>query len=184
MTHDSLTLYSPHLTLYIYSEATKGSLDEECDVENVSPECLDYGAFLEELQTLQKSIKPASKHSPLSLAETFRMIKLVQVPEQDKMSAANNSEALENALVEARAATEEFGITSSQAKLAWETYEEIASSTSNQNAVGINLMEECTIEAETEDACRAIEEIQRVLPILKAIWSFDQGRPKAIKNGH
>jgi hypothetical protein len=36
------------------SVATKGSLDDECEVEEVpSPECLDYGKFLDELIVLR-----------------------------------------------------------------------------------------------------------------------------------
>jgi hypothetical protein len=52
-------------------------------------------------------------------------------------------------------------------QLAWETYEEIASS-GTKNAVGINLMEECGIESGTE-ACKAMEELERVLPVLMAL---------------
>jgi dihydropteroate synthase len=44
---------------------------------------------------------------------------------------------------------------------------EIASN-SNENAVGVNLLEECSVESGIE-ACRAMEELQRVLPVLMAI---------------
>jgi len=160
-----LNLFTP--TIH-HSEATKGSLNDECEVENVSQECLDYGAFLDELTTLRDAMTPiGSKHDPMSLADTLGMIKLSAA----ESSKASGGAELAKALEAAKAATAEHGITSTEAKLAWETYEEIAAS-GTDNAVGVDLREECSVDA-GEEACRAIEELDRVLPVLLAISSFD-----------
>lgn len=132
-----------------------------------------------------------------SLIDTLKIIKL----EAPAAATAKSSKELTDALEAAKAATAEYGVTSSEARLAWETYEgtriiqilgwincggfkcipypltftcmvsmpltEIASN-SNENAIGVNLLEECSVESGIE-ACRAMEELQRVLPVLMAI---------------
>ncbi len=60
----------------------------------------------------------------------------------------------------AKAATEEFGATSKEAKLAWEDVEEIASA-STAPAMGTNLIDECLVEQ--IEACEGLEELTRVL---------------------
>ena len=141
------------------------SLDEECVVDEVSPKCEDYGRFLDELFTIRDSIGEKETNKKASLAETLKMIKLGK-PESASVVSSNELTA---ALEAAKAATSEHGITSVEARLAWETYEEIASSGLG-NAVGINLMEECSVEAGL-DACKAMEELERVMPILLALSS-------------
>lgn len=141
------------------------SLDEECEIEEVSPKCEEYGRFLEELFTLRDSIGGKQANKKASLAETLKMVKLGQPESAPVVSSAELTTALEAA----KAATAEHGVTSVEARLAWETYEEIASSGFG-NAVGINLAEECSVEA-GQDACKAMEELERVLPVLLAISS-------------
>lgn len=141
------------------------SLDEECIVDEVSPKCEDYGRFLDELFTLRDSLGEKESNKKASLAETLKMVKLGK-PES---ATVTSSDELTAALEAAKAATSEHGITSVEARLAWETYEEIASS-GLDNAVGINLSDECSVEAGL-DACKAMEELQRVMPILLALSS-------------
>jgi Xaa-Pro aminopeptidase len=127
---------------------------------------MDYSRFLDELYVIRDLIgdrKPSSKKS--SLAQTLKLIQLSPPPS----ARANSSAQLTAALEDAKSATEQYGIASSQARLAWETYEEIAAS-GNDNAIGINLLEECSVES-GQDACRAMEEMDRILPILLAISS-------------
>lgn len=64
------------------------------------------------------------------------------------------------ALAGAKEASDKFGATSTEAKLAWETVEDIAQDDSSE-AMKSDLSEECLIE--TIEACEAIEELQRVL---------------------
>lgn len=143
----------------------KGSLDEECDIsaEELSSQCLDYGRFLDELFIFRDAIGETADNKKKSLADVLKNVKLT-APES---AHATSSPELSKALEEAKLATEQHGISSSQAKLAWETYEDIAAS-GTQNAVGVNLMEECSLEAGLE-ACKAMEELERVMPVLLAL---------------
>lgn len=141
------------------------SLDEECVVDEVTPKCEEYGRFLEELFTIRDSLGEREPNKKASLAETLKMVKLGKPQSKPVTSSAELSSALEAA----KTATTEFGIASVEARLAWETYEEIASSGLG-NAVGINLAEECSVEA-GQDACKAMEELERVMPILLALSS-------------
>ena len=139
--------------------------------EEPTPECLDYGRFLDELFILRDSMGETPDKKKRSLADVLKNIKLTQ-PSDGKAGEYTNKPELDKALAEARAATEKFGITSPEAKLAWESYEEIASS-GTENAYGtINLMEECSLESGLE-ACKAMEELERVLPVLLAISKND-----------
>lgn len=143
------------------------SLDEECVVDEVSPKCEEYGRFLDELFTLRDSLSEKESNKKSSLAETLKLVKLGKPEAAPVASSAELTSALEAA----KAATSEFGIASIEARLAWETYEEIAS-TGLGNAVGINLAEECSVEAGLE-ACKAMEELERVMPVLLALSSKD-----------
>lgn len=149
-----------------HSQATAGSLDTECEVsEEPSAECLDYARFLDQLTILRDSMAAAQQKTGKTsrLIDALKNIKL----SQPSSGAASNSPELAKALQEAKAATEQHGITSPEARLAWETYEEIASS-GTENAYGINLAEECNIES-GQEACKAMEELERVMPILLAM---------------
>ena len=64
------------------------------------------------------------------------------------------------ALNDAKSVTNEFGIDSSEAKLAWEVVEELASDDFSE-ATKAGLDEECLVES--IQACEAIEELQRAL---------------------
>ena len=137
------------------------------DLDEMSPECLDYGKFLDELFVLRDVLAAdGNNKKKMSLSQVLQNIKL-SAPTDGVAGEQSNSPELATALEAAKAATEEHGITSPEAKLAWETYEDIAS-TGISNAVGINLMEECSIES-GQDACKAMEELERVMPVLLAI---------------
>jgi hypothetical protein len=159
-THFILSV-SPHISLY--SEATKGSLDTECEVDNPTEACLDYGKFLDELMTVRKLVEQTQNKKSASLVQALQAIQL-QTPQGTKVKS---SPQLTAALDAAKLATSTHGVTSVEARLAWETYEEIASA-GLDNSIGVNLMEECSVEAGA-DACRAIEELERVLPILLSL---------------
>mmetsp|Transcript_8949 Transcript_8949/g.19199 ORF Transcript_8949/g.19199 Transcript_8949/m.19199 type:complete len:212 (+) Transcript_8949:67-702(+) len=106
-------------------------------------------ALLKEQQEKIASIK--------SLAEDLKGIKLSK-PEGGSSSV--DSAQMSKALEEAKSATEKFGMDSNEAKLAWETVEEIASSDVGEALKG-SLEEECLVE--TIDACEAIEALQAAL---------------------
>ena len=137
---------------------------EECEVDAASAECQDYGRFLDELYNIQKMMTAqAEDKQKLKLVDVLKNVKLNK-PEAAK---ASSSPKLTEALEEAKKATADFGIASKEARLAWETYEEVASS-GLENAMGVSLLEECDVEA-GQEACKAIEELERVMNVLAAI---------------
>lgn len=147
------------------SETTAAGLDQECGVEEEpSAECLDYGRFLDQLTILRDVVgEQQGSAKKASMIDTLKNVKL----SEPKVQEAKNSPELTAALLAAKEATEKNGITSPEARLAWETYEEIASS-GTENAYGVNLTEECSVES-GQEACQAMEELERVMPILLAM---------------
>lgn len=144
------------------SVATMGSFTDECDVEVVSQDCLEYNEALEELQELLEANAPKMTNLSKDLATTVEQIKLA-APE---ISAAPNSKELQAALEEARSITEKEGISSPAAAVAWETVEQIAAA-GNTSALGKALTEdECFVEAARE-ACAALEELNRIVEARK-----------------
>lgn len=111
-------------------------------------------SLLKEQQDKISSIK--------SLAEELRGVKL-SMPSSGASSV--DIPQMKDALQEAREATKKFGMDSSEAKLAWETVEEIASSDVSEAIKG-SLEDECLVD--TIDACEAIEAMQSVLSKSKA----------------
>ena len=91
-----------------------------------------------------------------SLAQDIKAMKMSS-PESKK---SPSSTQMTVALAEAKAFTEEHGIDSPQARTAWETVEEIASSDTNE-ATKPTLDDECLIE--TIEACEALTELERAL---------------------
>ena len=121
----------------------------------------DYDEKVKALSTLLK--EQQDKISSIkSLAEELRGIKLSK-PSSGASSVDNPQ--MRDALKEAKEATEKFGMDSSEAKLAWETVEEIASSDVSEAIKG-SLEDECLLD--TIDACEAIEAMQAVLSKSKA----------------
>ena len=145
------------LTKPLYSEATKGSLDE-CDVtqEWIDKACLEYSAKLDELDQLLKETKNSAQPS----VEQVQPIKLTDVPQQ---KAGEQSEQLKEALLSAQSLTKKHGIHSAEARVAWETVEEIASASERNDALGGKLSaDECLVDA-AMDACAALTELNRVI---------------------
>lgn len=136
-----------------------GSLVDEYDAEAVSKDCLEYNDALVQLQELVKANAPSMSTLSMIVTSSVKQIKLA-APET---GAAPNNQALQDALAEARKITDEEGITSSTAAVAWETVEEIAAADGNSNAIGAGLLDvECFIEA-AQEACAALEELNRVM---------------------
>merc|ERR1712210_162241 len=96
------------------------------------------------------------------LADDLKGVKLAPPPsgvssETDPRAA----DAMKAALAAARSATEEHGMESAEARLAWETVEEIAASASNGEATRAPLDEECLIEL--IEGCEALEKFKAAL---------------------
>ena len=92
------------------------------------------------------------------LADELKGVKLASPPSG---SVESESGAMKGALAAARSATEEFGKDSTEAKLAWETVEEIAASAGDSEAYHAPLDEECLIEL--IEGCEALEKFGEAL---------------------
>lgn len=141
------------------SAATMGSLDTECEIEQVSEDCLEYGQALEDLQELiAANAVPNDSTFAKELASTVSPVKL----SKPDAVVAPNSAALDAALKEARAVTASNGLSSPEAAVAWETVEEIAAA-GNSNALGGSISaDECFVEA-AKEACDALEELHKIV---------------------
>ena len=152
--------------LFIHSEATKAGLDVECTVEDdlkPSAECADYEEFVSQLSKIRNNLQEQDNSRKATLVDALKKIKITPMLKKDKVDT--NSAELDAALKAAKEATAKHGITSSEARLAWETYEEIASA-GLDNAMGVGLDEECDLES-GEEACKAIEALNNILPVLQ-----------------
>lgn len=92
------------------------------------------------------------------LADELKGVKLAKPP---SVSSGSDSAAMKEALAAAKAATEEHGMDSTEAKLAWETVEEIAASGTDGEAARATLDEECLIEL--IEGCEALEKFKAAL---------------------
>jgi hypothetical protein len=139
------------------SDATKGSLADECDIYDLSKACEEYAEKMAEL----KSLIQAQSNTVTALKEMVSEVKKVKltVPET---KPGKPSPQLKVALAEAKRITAEMGVESAEARMAWETVEEI-SAADNSGALGAGLTaDECLVDAAAE-ACEALEELNRVL---------------------
>ena len=137
---------------------------DECLTDEVANKaCMEYSAKLDELEALLNAPQISSAlDSMKQVTDEISAVKL-SVPEASVGAA---SPELVEAVARAKAVTDEMGVTSDEAKLAWENVEEIASA-GNANAMGGSLSaDECLIEA-AKEACDALEELNRVLSASK-----------------
>lgn len=144
------------------SVATMTTLDEECDIsdEEVSKACMEYDEKMESLQKLVTEYAP-KMNDVKELVSEMRDIKMTV----SKSAPAADSPQLRAALESAKATEAEFGAGSDEAKVAWESVEEIASS-GLSNSMGTRLDQECLVETAIE-ACEALDELNRALNLQK-----------------
>ncbi|CAB9507090.1 expressed unknown protein [Seminavis robusta] len=139
------------------SAATGGSLDE-CETEgDASDACKEYGEKLDALADLMKT-QGKFVEQMKGLTDELQKIKVSSAP----APKAQDSPELRAAVKAAKAASEEFGASSPEAAVAWDTVEEIAAA-GNSNALGGSLTDECLVEA--MEACEALDELNRVLSL-------------------
>jgi len=93
------------------------------------------------------------------IATEMQSIQIEDAPKK----AAQDSPELRAALAAAKEASELHGATSSEARLAWETVEEIASS-GLDNALGGMIEEECWVDM--TETCLALEEVDRFINLV------------------
>jgi hypothetical protein len=134
---------------------------DECDIDATSEACLEYGGKLDMLAELVKQNTPTT-NKIRDIAMEIKAIKMNTV----SMPVGADSPIVRAALDAAKKATDEHGADSSEAKLAWESLEEIASASEKSGALGGKLDEECL--TEMIEACEALDELQRVLDLAKS----------------
>lgn len=135
---------------------TGGVSDEECLTDDFSIDaCKQYESRVSALAEILESQK-ATIESVKNLASEISALKI----SSPDVAKSIDSVELRMALESAKTASEKFGADSTEAKLAWETVEEIASS-DNSEASKPSLYDECLVES--IDACNALEELSRVM---------------------
>ena len=98
------------------------------------------------------------------LADELKGVKLAS-PSGASAKSPEQSAAMTSALAAARAATDANGAESAEAKLAWETVEEIAAAASDSEATRAPLDEECLIEL--IEGCEALEKFKASLDTME-----------------
>lgn len=131
------------------------SADDECEVEATSQECIDYSAKLDELASLVKESASAMDRVKNAAMEV-KAIKIKPPP----ATKSETNPIIQEKLKIAQSLTEEFGIKSSEARLAWEELEEVTAAATHSQNLGAKIDEECL--TEMIEACEAMEEIKRV----------------------
>lgn len=145
------------------SAAFAGGISDDCLIDAPTEECTDYVEGVEAIAGLKdktkysKSIIAASEKR---IAASVKPISLGSSTSSDSNSAEVTA-SLFSALDTAKKITEKFGITSSEAKLAWETVEEMAASGTSEATKKALDMDECDVDYSA--ACAALEELDRVL---------------------
>lgn len=146
---------------------TGGISDDDCFIgeDDAAPEeCVDYAAGVaavvksayDALETTDKTKSDSEK----SIAESVKPVSLFS-SSRGRADSPEVNTALLAALENAKKLTAELGITSSEAKLAWEDVEEIASSSTSEATKKSLSLEEC--EVDKIEACEALEELDRVI---------------------
>ena len=103
----------------------------------------------------------AEERAKLDAVRTLALdIRNIKLSSPEPTASVQDTAAIKVAFQEAKTATETFGLQSPEAKLAWASVEEIASS-DNSEAMKPSLDETCLIE--TIEACEALEELQRAI---------------------
>jgi hypothetical protein len=152
----------------VYRDALSlGNAADECEVDVTSAACIEYSSKVEELRSILETAKPLT-NKIRNIALEVRAIKMKPV----ELPAGADSPAVRSALKAATEASSKFGVDSIEAKLAWESLEEISSASEIAGALGGTLTDECL--TEMIEACEALEEIQRAIDVVDAIESAQE----------
>lgn len=144
---------------------TGGISEDECLLNGSdNPECQKYYNKLGQLHNVLEDNKFRMDQVKNLVAE-LQNIKLVDPSAASSGPSAMDGAGMQTAIKEAQEATSKYGIDSSEAKLAWESVEEIGAS-NNSEAYKPDLEDECLIE--TLQACQAIEELSRAVSLLQS----------------
>ncbi len=144
------------------SSAYKGEESDVLSDPTKNKEMYDAFIKLRELGSLQRNQIESIKE----VTEQIRAVK-ISSPSAALKEEQKSNPLFQIALQEARDATEKHGLESSEARLAWETLEDIAGSDSSVvMKAAIDAEEECLVEM--IEACEAMEELNRALFLEKS----------------
>ncbi|GAX23922.1 hypothetical protein FisN_20Hh129 [Fistulifera solaris] len=138
--------------------AARSHANEDIEVRTVKS--AELRGYLEEFSASEEMKMKLARMK--ALAEEIQAIKMTSPSSsQDK---APSSPAVQDALQKAKEARAKYGDHSPEAKLAWETLEEIASQESHKKDLeeAINYDEECYVDSAME-VCKTIEELKMKL---------------------
>lgn len=138
--------------------AFKGSLEEECSVKTPEEEqaCKEYNEKMDQLSAILKQ-----EREPLrQIEDLVKQLKGIKLPKAPPLSSGTPKPDTKAAIAEAKAAVAKFGADSVEAKLAWETVEEIAASDNSVSSQS-SLDEECLLEL--EEACATLHEFNDII---------------------
>jgi hypothetical protein len=145
-----------------HSGSPMGGMDKECDVEDVDDACKEYDSKVAQLQELMEQYNDKlTKMKTLTKDLSNLKLTVSSAKAEPKKENPALRAAMAEAISAAKSATSQHGADSTEAKLAWETVEEVASS-GLANAMGGRMDQECLVEQATE-ACKALEELQEAL---------------------
>lgn len=140
------------------SAAYKGKKNDALSDPAKNKEMYEQFLELQKLGNLQRSHVEEVKH----VTQQIRAVKLAPpAKSESELSSRLHNPILDHALMEAKLMTEKHGIQSSEAKLAWEAVEHIASDDFSEAIKGGLTDEECLIEM--VEACEAMDELNRAL---------------------
>merc|ERR1719469_73964 len=138
-----------------------GVTDEECHFDPTSKKCKEYEDKMKTLGALLEENK-AKLYAVKSLAQEVQSI---QISSPSTPTDQPDIPMLKELIVQAKEATDKFGADSNEAKLAWESVEEVSAS-NNSVASLPTLEDECLVEA--VEACAALEELGRVIILARS----------------
>lgn len=160
--------------LYLFYSAAfseKTMSEDECLLSD-SEECIAYHKKLVDLYTTIHNdwLEEEQSQKMKQARDLVQEIQAVKLSEPEYAAGAD-SPALRQAVASAKKASEKYGADSAEARLAWETVEEIGAARNYENAMGGALSEdECLVEK--IEACEGLEEIKKVIvtPPEKKEW--------------
>lgn len=133
----------------------------ECAVDDIDGACQEYDTKMQEFKAILGQYKDQFAQLK-TLSQDLSNLKMgVNQAVQRAVDTPELAEKLQQALAAAKQATEEFGVDSSAAQLAWESLEELASSSLSE-VMQPSLDKECLVE-QANEACRALEELSQAI---------------------
>eukprot|EP00587_Corethron_hystrix_P012557 CAMPEP_0113322360 /NCGR_PEP_ID=MMETSP0010_2-20120614/15556_1 /TAXON_ID=216773 ORGANISM="Corethron hystrix, Strain 308" /NCGR_SAMPLE_ID=MMETSP0010_2 /ASSEMBLY_ACC=CAM_ASM_000155 /LENGTH=180 /DNA_ID=CAMNT_0000180839 /DNA_START=26 /DNA_END=568 /DNA_ORIENTATION=- /assembly_acc=CAM_ASM_000155 len=129
---------------------------------------IDTRDFKEKIDMLGKLLEE-NKANVENIKKLTSEVQAVKIQSTASVGATVDPTIMKSVLKEAREAEESFGKDSSQARVAWEAVEEVASSDMSGSLIS-SIEDECLVEA--LEACEALEELNRAVQVSSSVDRF------------